>query len=101
LHSCFKNIILKPNFVRGLKQFEATYEGPYGTISSSWEKKKRNTTYDVTIPANSKAKLYLKGNKMLEGGNLLQKNKLIKILKNEKDNYILELKAGNYNFEIK
>ena len=97
----FKNVILKPNFVTGLEQFEATYKGPYGTILSSWEKKNGNIAYKVTIPSNSKAKLYLKGNLIHESGNSLNMNKLIKVLKHEQNNYILELKAGNYNFEIK
>lgn len=97
----FKNVILKPNFVSGLEQFEATYNGPYGTILSSWEKKKDNVAYQVTIPSNSKAKLYLKGDIIRESGNSLNMNNLIKVLKHEQNNYILELKAGNYNFEIK
>lgn len=97
----FKNVILKPNFVSGLDHFEASHKGPYGTIRSSWKKKKENISYQVTIPSNSKAKLYLKGDIILEGGKSLDTNNLIKILKNEKDNYILELKAGDYFFEIK
>ncbi len=97
----FKNVILKPNFVSGLEQFEATYKGPYGTILSSWEKKKDNIAYKVTIPSNSKAKLYLKGDLIHESGNSLNMNNLIKVVEHEQDNYILELKAGSYNFEIK
>jgi alpha-L-rhamnosidase len=97
----FKNILLEPHFVDGLEHFEAKYKSPYGEIVSSWKRSNGKVLYSVTIPANSTATLYLKGNKILEGGNSLQNNKLIKILKNEKDNYILELKAGNYNFKIK
>lgn len=31
----FKNVILKPNFVVGLNEFEAKHTGPYGEIISS------------------------------------------------------------------
>jgi len=78
----FKNIILRPNFVKELKHFEADHESPYGKIVSKWEWKKKNTLlYEVTIPANSTATLYLpdyvKGDKLKK------------------------LEAGKYSFEVK
>ncbi len=51
----FKNIILKPNFVTGLSSFEATHEGPYGMIKSSWKRDGELVTYSVIIPSNSTA----------------------------------------------
>jgi len=55
----FKNVVLKPNFVTGLNQFEAKFDGTYGTIVSSWEKSEGKVLYNVTIPSNSTATLYL------------------------------------------
>ncbi|MCD8193957.1 MAG: glycoside hydrolase family 78 protein [Tannerellaceae bacterium] len=55
----FKHIILRPNFVKELKHFEAQHESPYGQIVSRWEWKGNTVTYQVTIPANSTATLYL------------------------------------------
>ncbi|MCC8155414.1 MAG: glycoside hydrolase family 78 protein [Tannerellaceae bacterium] len=56
----FKHIILRPNFVRELKHFEAQHESPYGSIISRWEWKKKNTvTYQITVPPNSTTTLYL------------------------------------------
>ena len=49
----FKNVLLQPNFVNGADYFEATYEGPYGTIRSSWKRSGNKVIYEVSIPANS------------------------------------------------
>ncbi|WP_108822877.1 glycoside hydrolase family 78 protein [Dysgonomonas sp. Marseille-P4361] len=79
----FKHIILRPNFINGLEQFEAKHQSPYGDIVSKWTAKKKNITYEVTIPANSSATLYLpdniKGDKMMtleSGTHVLKLNKL-------------------------
>lgn len=66
----FKNIILRPYFVSGLNQFQATHISPYGKIVSKWERKKKYVVYDIEIPANSTATFYLpdniKGEKMIQ-----------------------------------
>src|SRR5690606_32606074 len=64
----FKNVILKPHFVPGLEHFEASHEGPYGKIVSSWKKQRRGVEYNVEIPANSAATLYLDDGKIQESG---------------------------------
>lgn len=58
----FKHIILRPNFVKELNQFEAKHKSPYGQIVSNWEWKKKNIIYTIEIPANSSATLYLPDN---------------------------------------
>ncbi|MGI4803279.1 MAG: family 78 glycoside hydrolase catalytic domain [Janthinobacterium lividum] len=55
----FKNVLLEPNFVAGLDYFEAKHDGPFGTISSSWQKKGKRILYTVFIPANSSATVKL------------------------------------------
>lgn len=95
----FKNVILKPNFVSELKQFEAQHDGPYGTIVSSWERSGGKVLYYVNIPANSTATLYLSGNKVVEKGNRLARNKPIKA-ENAGNQFCFHLRAGNYTFSI-
>lgn len=55
LHPGFRNILLQPNFVSGLSHFEASHDGPFGTIVSSWQRKGKGVVYNVTVPANSTA----------------------------------------------
>ena len=66
----FKNILLRPNFIKGLNSFEAKHKSPYGTIVSKWEIKNKNVTYNIEIPANSTATLtlpdYIKGEREMK-----------------------------------
>ncbi|NMB71897.1 MAG: alpha-rhamnosidase, partial [Bacteroidales bacterium] len=96
----FKNVILRPNFVSGLRQFEAKHEGPYGTVLSSWKRSGEKVLYEVTIPANTTATLYLNAKKILENGKKLSENKQIKIRKGEGSLMTVYLKAGNYTFLV-
>ncbi|MPN49995.1 hypothetical protein SDC9_197620 [bioreactor metagenome] len=97
----FKNTVLKPNFVKGLTHFEASHESPYGNIISSWRRKGKTIEYEVTVPANSTATLYLNGKSIRENNKPLEKNSLIEINKSDPGMHILRLKAGSYSFSIK
>ena len=100
-HPGFKNILLRPDFVKGLTQFEATHTGPYGKIISSWTRSKTTITYKVTVPPNSIASLTLKGKEILENGKTLSDNKFLTFEKADPNLWIINLKSGNYTFSIK
>jgi len=53
----FKKILLRPSFVNGLDFFESEFISPYGRIVSSWKRIGDNIVYDITVPANTTAKL--------------------------------------------
>ena len=61
----FKNILLSPNFVAGLESFPAGHRSPNGDIVTSWKRKGKRVSYDVTIPPNSTAHLQLKDAKKI------------------------------------
>lgn len=84
----FKNVLLEPHFAEGLDHFEATHNGPYGKISSSWTKKDGTVEYAVTIPANSTATVHLpllQGRQAQLNGKTVQGN-------------TVQLQAGTYRF---
>jgi len=60
----FRHILLRPHFVKGLSQFEATHEGMYGTIRSGWKTERRVIVYTAEIPPNCTATLELQGKKI-------------------------------------
>ena len=97
----FKNVVLKPNFVDGLDHFEAEHEGPYGTIISRWEKFPDKVVYHVSIPPNSTAELFLKADRILEGGKDITKIKSYKAVKGGDNVFRILLKSGNYDFEVR
>lgn len=97
----FKNVILKPNFVIGLEYFDASYEGQYGTIVSSWKRSGGDILYKVTIPANSTASLYLKNPfEILESEKELSENKHIHLKKDAGSHLEINLESGSYEFLI-
>jgi len=89
----FKNILLEPHFVKGLNSFEASHDGPYGKIQSSWKRRKKTITYQVVIPANSTASLKLSGKKIRLNGKIVS-------AQTENTNYSTNLVAGSYEFLI-
>ena len=92
----FKHIILKPNFVFGLEAFEARHTSPYGEIVSSWKKNKKKINYEVTIPSNCTATLYLNTVYKVECKEM--KSDVMQ-LNSAKD--AISLTTGTYHFEIK
>ncbi|MBN9383879.1 MAG: glycoside hydrolase family 78 protein [Chitinophagaceae bacterium] len=57
----FKHILLRPHIVPGLDHFEASHEGPYGMIRSSWKREGKVVVYKAVVPPNSTATLQLPG----------------------------------------
>ncbi|MDR3229694.1 MAG: glycoside hydrolase family 78 protein [Puniceicoccales bacterium] len=55
----FKNIILKPVFVRGLDWAEAWHETPFGKVESAWKRENGRVTWRVRVPPNATATVFL------------------------------------------
>ncbi len=89
----FKNILLEPHFVNGLDSFQASHEGPYGKITSSWKRKGNTINYHLVIPANSNASIKLTGKHIKLNG------KIVDRLANS-TSYSAKLPAGTFDFEI-
>ncbi len=80
----FKNVILRPHFVQQLDHFGATHHSVYGTISSSWKRTGRKVSYEVIIPANSTATIFLEGEKVsLDGQGCSEKQSILKTKREE------------------
>jgi len=95
----FKNIILRPNFVAGLDYATVSHRSPYGEIVSKWERKKKDTIYSVTVPANSTADLYLPEGVQMKKVTLADWKTTVSLQKNTENGY--RLLAGSYLFELK
>lgn len=95
----FKNIILRPSFVKDLSTAEVKHKSPYGDIVSKWTKKNKTIVYSVTIPANSTADLYLPDNYSLKKTKLSITNESLALNKGENGAYLLL--SGSYEFSLK
>ncbi|WP_256011098.1 alpha-L-rhamnosidase [Desertivirga xinjiangensis] len=96
----FKHIVLKPNFVGGLKHFEAKHETPYGTLISAWKSQGKQLEYVVTIPPGSTASLSLSA-QSVTGKKMNSGNTRLKFNDQEPGLFKVALASGRYIFSIK
>ena len=58
--TAYKHIVLKPAFeIQDCEWANVSYDSPYGTIKSHWRKTLQHLEWDVTIPCNTTAYVYL------------------------------------------
>lgn len=58
-HPGFEEFILKPAFVKDINFVDATYRSIRGSIESSWKRDGKNIQWEITIPANSSATVFV------------------------------------------
>lgn len=92
----FKQILLQPNFVKGLDFSKTSYESPYGKITSNWERKRKAIRYQVIIPPNSKAGLSIPAGYKLSKARLASGEPVTPALSGDR----YELPAGSYLLDI-
>jgi alpha-L-rhamnosidase len=67
--TAFKHIILKPNFdIPDLDYVDASYITPYGKIISKWKKTPMHLDWELTIPVNTTAEIFLPDGKAEKRG---------------------------------
>ncbi|BDU26696.1 glycoside hydrolase family 78 protein [Flavobacterium sp. GSB-24] len=98
----FKQIIMKPDFNAGLTYVNASYESIYGLIKSDWKKDKKALVWNVTIPENTSAIVYLPTTDISAVS--INKQKLDKTshaFSVEKNQIIVTLSSGNFAINVK
>jgi alpha-L-rhamnosidase len=91
-HDAFKDIIMKPVPVNGLDEVNASFHSMYGDIRSHWKKTPGSFTWDISIPANTTATVYIpaKSAKDVKGHGTF--------LRMEQDRAVYKVGSGNYTF---
>jgi alpha-L-rhamnosidase len=99
----FRHIILHPQFDSGLGEASATYDSPYGAITSAWKIIGNTTTWKVVIPANTTGSIFFPASataKILEDGKDISRSSGISLTKQENGSPVYEAGAGSYNFIV-
>ena len=97
----FKRIIMKPNLPTGLEFVNASYKSMHGLIKSEWKKTADKFEWNITIPANSSAIIYLPAksvNDVVESGKELSKIEGVQSVKWENGSAIVQIGSGQYKF---
>ncbi len=97
----FKHIIMKPYPVGDLKFVKASYLSDYGLIKSHWKKEKNKFYWNIDIPANTSATIYIPAKKVgdvTESGKQAFKAIGIKFIEFENGRAVYEVGSGSYHF---
>ena len=103
-HPGFEEFVIKPYIPRELTFAKGSLETVKGTIKVSWKKEENILTMDITIPENTKAKVYIPTKDkttITEGNRNISLVKEITWLPKIGDDVVLLVPSGNYHFKCK
>ncbi len=99
----FQKFILQPHPVDHLEFVRAAYESPHGQILSHWRKQADGLHWDVEIPANTTATVFVpvkQGATITEAGHPAAESKGVRFIGHQDDADQFEIGSGRYAFVV-
>jgi alpha-L-rhamnosidase len=100
----FRKIIIKPTVMGDLTWVKCSYDSNYGRIASNWKREGQALTFEVAIPPNTTATLYVPAKdaaSVTESGKSAGKSLGVKFLRMDEDRAVYEVGSGMYTFVSK
>lgn len=109
----YNDIVIKPSVVGDLTWAKGSYKSVRGKISSSWWKNGDEFNLEITIPANTKATVYLpvfenvqtdifEGNiPLVKAGQRIENDQPIKMVRLTGQSAVFTVGSGSYHFLVK
>jgi alpha-L-rhamnosidase len=97
----FKHIVMRPVTAGDLTFVKATHKSPYGLISSHWQRANDQFTWDILIPPNTHATVFVpstQSGRVTEEGKSARNSNGLKFVKWEKGYAVFEAVSGKYTF---
>lgn len=97
----YKTILINPLIGEGLTWAKTRYDSIHGEIATSWKIDSHRFALDVTVPANTKAKVCIPAANIAnvtENEKPLAKTEGVKFVGQENDKIILDVGSGTYHF---
>ena len=98
----FKHTIMKPQITGDLTFVNASYKSVYGKITSSWKIEEGKFKWDITIPANTSATIYVPvlkdESEVKESGKKATRAKGVEFVKMDGDRAVFNIVSGSYSF---
>ena len=98
----FERIVMRPYPVSGLDYVKASHHSIHGLIKSNWQKKNGVFLWEIEIPANSTATVYIPAtdkSQVTESGQTASSAKGVKFVKMEGEYAVYKVGSGNYSFQ--
>src|SRR5690554_3852762 len=92
--TAYKKLWMEPKFPDGLSHVNASYDSPYGEISSEWRKENGSFNWNITIPANTSAIVKLPRDLNI----LIPSEEGVRIVNDSDDYFEFEIGSGSYRF---
>jgi alpha-L-rhamnosidase len=87
-HNAYKDILMQPSLVNGLDEVNASYHSMYGLIRSHWKKELGRFTWNITVPANTTATVYIPFKQVKGEG----------FVRMQHDTAVYKIGSGDYTF---
>lgn len=100
----YKEAIIRPEIVGDITWVKTSYKTIFGTITSEWEKRDGELSFHIIIPPNSSALIKLplsQGQQVIEGGQVVDKQKDMRVKGRVGGRVVLAVGAGDYKFVVK
>jgi alpha-L-rhamnosidase len=100
----FQKFELKPHNWQQLEEADVTHQSLYGVIRSHWKKRSEIFLWEVDIPANTSAIVWIPAKTqahVTESGKHLGETKGLQHIHSEGNTVVVEASAGKYRFEVK
>ena len=100
-HPGFQHVILRPYPVNGLSFVKASHPSMYGVIRSSWRHENGRFRFDISIPPNSTATVYVPAGDnrtVTESGQPAEKASGVRFVRTESGLAVYEVQSGDYSF---
>ena len=97
----YKKIKIMPHIGGNLTEVKADYQSDYGPISSHWKTDEQRLQFNVEIPANTTAKIYIpaaNAEAVTENNKPLSSVKEIRVIGKEGEYLVIETGSGKYSF---
>ena len=92
---------MNPRIPDDLKYARAEHDSPYGLIVSDWKRDGQTFTWNITVPTNTTATIYIpaKSAKDIdESGEPINKATGVKFLQMQNDRAVINIDSGCYKF---
>lgn len=100
----FKRLWMKPHPTENLSHVNTWHETSYGKVISNWDLKDGIFTWNITIPANTRANILLPAamiEDITENGKPVTEVEGLKIVRKEEGRINLEIGSGEYRFSCR
>ncbi len=99
----FSKLQMRPQIIDGLDHVAASYHSAYGLIESAWKKDESSFGWNISIPGNCSAHVYIPvadDGKITENGKDISSVKGIDFLRREPGYAVFEVGSGKYRFNV-